>query len=351
MRCAAWSARSTWSPVMRGMCRSSTAQSGSRSRLASRNSRPLAKASASRPEARSSRFSALRTGSSSSTIATYGTIWPLDQVGAPWVIGPRSHWTKVQCLPSLCAQRGQDEVERRPGAGGGGSPQAAVVRADDRARDRKPQAEPARLGRIEGLEELGVLLRREPRAAVAEADLHRAALDVDRAGAHPNPALLGRQARPGGAGVHHQIEHPLLELDPVALDLGQRRGELRHDLDRTRDEVAVDDAEDLVDQLVGVEGLELRFAALEEGAQAPDDLARPLVGGDDVAQDLHQDLGVGRFVADEVLGRLGVAEDRGERLVQLVGDAPGELAEHRDPREVRELEALLARVELDPGAL
>jgi len=42
----------------------------------------------------------------------------------------------------------------------------------------------------------------------------------------------------------------------------------------------------------------------------------------------------------------GHAEDRGERLVQLVGEGAGELAEQRHAREVSELQALLLRLEL-----
>ena len=109
--------------------------------------------------------------------------------------------------------------------------------------------------------------------------------------------------------------------------------------------------EHLAHQLVRVERLELGLAALEQRAQPPDHLARALVGGDDVLQDLREDLRLGGLVGEEVLRRLRVAEDRGERLVQLVGDAAGELAQHRHARKMRELQALLARLELDPGAL
>src|SRR5262249_36186317 len=47
--------------------------------------------------------------------------------------------------------------------------------------------------------------------------------------------------------------------------------------------------------------------------------------------------------------RLGIAENRGQRLLELVGEGAGELAEHRGARQVRELLALIARIGL--GAL
>src|SRR6185369_6161534 len=120
---------------------------------------------------------------------------------------------------ALSAPRGgQHDMEARTLAGSGAAPEAAVMGADDGARDGQPQAEAARLGGIERLEELGVLVRGEPGAAIAEADLHRAVLHVHLAGAHREPALLRGNPGHGIASVDHEVQHHLLKLDPVAVD-------------------------------------------------------------------------------------------------------------------------------------
>jgi len=76
----------------------------------------------------------------------------------------------------------------------------------------------------------------------------------------------------------------------------------------------------------------------------------PIVGGD-VPQDVLQLLGVEAAGGEEPLRRLRVAQDRRERLIDLVGQSAGELAEHRDPAEVRQLLALLVRLALGPPLL
>ena len=48
---------------------------------------------------------------------------------------------------------------------------------------------------------------------------------------------------------------------------------------------------------------------------------------------------IGRVLREEALGRLRVAEDGGERLVQFVRQRAGELAEHGHAREMREFAA------------
>ena len=92
-------------------------------------------------------------------------------------------------------------------------------------------------------------------------------------------------------------------------------------------------ASDFRRDLVEIERLELRFALLQQRAQPADDFAGALVVVHDVVENLA-DLGqIERLLRQEALGRLGVAQDRRQRLVQLVGQRAGELAEHCDARQ------------------
>ena len=65
-----------------------------------------------------------------------------------------------------------------------------------------------------------------------------------------------------------------------------------------------------------------------------------------VAQDRAYLLQVGRLPRQDPLGRLGVAEDGGQGLVQLVGQGPRQLAQDRHARKAGQLVALPRRVQL-----
>ena len=67
---------------------------------------------------------------------------------------------------------------------------------------------------------------------------------------------------------------------------------------------------------------------LEQPAEMPDDFSRPLVFRDDVVEDSPDFPQLHGASFDEPLGRLGVGEDRRQRLLQLVGERSGESA-HR----------------------
>src|SRR4029077_6037034 len=97
-------------------------------------------------------------------------------------------------------------------------------------------------------------------------------------------------------------------------------------------------------QLVHVDRLALRLAPLEQLPQPLDDPGRALVVRDDVAENLANVLRVGPVPREKALRCLRVGEDRAQRLIQLVRQRPGQLAEHRDARQLSELVALLLDV-------
>src|SRR5262245_5509700 len=325
-RRSAFRACSTCRPVMPGMCRSRIRQSSGWSVVAARNSLPLAYVSTWKPDARSSRFKAFRTGSSSSTMATYGTVSLIGAGHGPARNWTKVSWTKVLGGPVLVLQDGKLEEEPRSPPGPRLPPEPAAVRAQDRLGDRQAEADTLRLGGVEGLEHPFVLLGAAARAGVLDAD-HDPALDP--AGAHRQAARRGGARRAHRlAAVHHQVEHHLLQFDAVAVHRRQAGFEVALDLDRAGDQIAAHDVEHFADQRVDLERAELRLAALEQRAQAVDHVACALIGDDDVVQDLGQHLRGPGLVGEEVLRGLRVGEDRGQRLVELVGDAARELAEH-----------------------
>ena len=102
----------------------------------------------------------------------------------------------------------------------------------DRAADRQPHAEPARLRRIEGLEEAGHFGLTEPDPGVLDRDDRpRAIVTVLDGRADDDPTPLPRNLSGGFDRIHQQVQENLLELDPITLDPRQvrRRGRLEDD--------------------------------------------------------------------------------------------------------------------------
>ena len=76
---------------------------------------------------------------------------------------------------------------------------------------------------------------------------------------------------------------------------------------------------------------------LEQSAHPVDDGARALVVLADVGKNGADFVEVRRCVLQEQLRRLRVAQDRAERLIDLVRQRRRELAHHRDAAHVRDL--------------
>ena len=78
--------------------------------------------------------------------------------------------------------------------------------------------------------------------------------------------------------------------------------------------------ERLANQFVDIERLRLHVAALVQRAEAADDLGGAVVVGHDIVADLAQLGEIDVLASEHFLRCLGVAENRGERLIQLVRD-------------------------------
>jgi len=83
----------------------------------------------------------------------------------------------------------------------------------------------------------------------------------------------------------------------------------------------------------------------QQRAHAADHVPGATVVIDDIGQDIFQFVGVERILHENPLCRLGIAQDRHQRLVELVRKRPRKLPDHGDPGQVRQLVALLRGLE------
>src|SRR5206468_5341972 len=91
--------------------------------------------------------------------------------------------------------------------------------------------------------------------------------------------------------------------------------------------VATHEPRDLAHRLVEIESLHLAATLLEKATEPADHVARPLVVLDDVVEDLPHHVEVRRIGAENALAGLGIAQDRGQGLVELMGERSRELSD------------------------
>ena len=231
-----------------------------------------------------------------------------------------------------------------------GCPQPAAVRGDDRARDRQAQAEALRLGGVERLEQL----RRRPAWKPGPRSMKLTCTPAV-VGAACGPIDAGPSARARGhrlRGVHHQVEHHLLELDAVALDRPAGAAQARQRISTPRvirspcAMLSTSRTSSLASSGCNCVSPRLN-SARSRWITSPARWSAEMMSSQDLAP---ASPGRRSLLARKCCAACALRQDRGERLVQLVGDAAGELAEHRHARKVRELHALLVRVEFGARA-
>ena len=224
-----------------------------------------------------------------------------------------------------------------------GDAQLAAMGGHDRGADREAEAQALWLGGEEGLEQHFLLPGADAMAAVRDdhlgplgagprADADEAFHRVERA--HESAALIIRFSSTccswigspsTGARSSNIIEsHARLAADKLGM----------HELQGRRDEA------------VEVEKLGSMLALAQQSAQAADDLAGAVVLLHDVVQHFAQLGEIGLRHRQHAAARLGVGEDRGERLIDLMRDRARKLAQERDPHQMRELATLLLDLDL-----
>ena len=151
-------------------------------------------------------------------------------------------------------------------------------------------------------------------------------------------AAVGREHRL--LGVDDQVEQHLLHLVPVGEDLRQP-GRQRVDDRDVRDALLVGaQRQRLAHDLVHVHHRARRLPLAREGQQVADD-ARGALG---LAEDRLEAAADRRFERARSRQPLGPAQDRGERVVQLVRDAGNRLAERRHLLGLQQLVIDVARL-------
>ena len=108
--------------------------------------------------------------------------------------------------------------------------------------------------------------------------------------------------------------------------------------------VVAEKAHHVLDELVHVHGAPVDLLLAEQGAEPPDDLGGALRVVHDVGQGLDDSRAGRPARVQQAARRLRVRHDRGERLVDLVGERRGELPERRGPQHVSQLLTLPFRL-------
>ena len=209
---------------------------------------------------------------------------------------------------------------------------AAVVLLDDLPAHTQPQAGAAvavlvgQLGREERLEDLPQVLRGDPGTRVGDLDLDRVAV-VALADFEPQAAAVEHRL----AGVDDEVQDDLLDLPRH--DHGRRPAlEALLDLDAVLAQVLLGENQDLLDDGDEVGRLAVGRVVAGEAEHAVDDPGSALAAAQDLLEGLH--LGGGGLAA---AAHLGVVDDRGEDVVELVGDARREFADAAEPLGLQQL--------------
>ncbi len=204
---------------------------------------------------------------------------------------------------------------------------------DDRAADRQADAEPVGLGRVEGLEDPIDGRHVDTGAGIPHEQVHAVAVGARD---HPDPGV----AAGGGAGlngVEREVQDDLPQLQVIAVHDRQVGLELGDDRHTGQRRLVREEADDVVRHRVDVHRRPVEVVFLEQTPHALNHFAGAPVLLDDLLEDLP-DLGRVRMrCRDQPASGLRVAEDGGQRLVQLVCDGGPEFADPRHHVAVREL--------------
>ena len=213
-------------------------------------------------------------------------------------------------------------------------PDIAAALLDETIDHREPKAGPfaERFRRVEGLEHLAHGLGADPDPGVADPD-HRVVAGIDpilaRSLGRGDFDLPCRDGKP--TTVRHGIARVDREVDDGALELigvRQRRPYIRLQVHRHLEALAerpVQEILDAADELVRVEGLRIERLAAREGEQAMRQGRRAVRRS---RRGVHEPLRVVVFprrqpAPEDVHG----ADDAGQHIVEIVREAPGELAD------------------------
>ncbi|MNL01015.1 hypothetical protein D3C87_1214680 [compost metagenome] len=142
--------------------------------------------------------------------------------------------------------------------------------------------------------------------------------------------------------VDDQVEQHLLQFDTIALDVRQAVRQRRLHRGQALGGFATGQFHHLADCRVHVHRLLAGRRLLDQLADAPEHIARPVGVLDDAGQRLPHLVDIGRLRAQPAQPGLGVGHRRRNRLVDLVRDRRRQLSHGRHPVGVRQLGLHLA---------
>ena len=214
-------------------------------------------------------------------------------------------------------------------------PEPPAVRLDDRAGDRQAHAHAVRLGGEERVEDPRERAGGDAGAGVAHGDLD--GLRAVEPRGHADAPIVRARAVERVHAVENEVEQHLLQMHAVATDVRQIARHVHVQLHLPRRRIDPHERRDVAHERAHVEPPRVERLPLEQPAHAVDDVARALVVVADVGKNRADFVEVRRWVLQEELRRLRVAQDRRERLIDLVRQRRRELAHHRDAPRVGDL--------------
>jgi hypothetical protein len=137
--------------------------------------------------------------------------------------------------------------------------------------------------------------------------------------------------------VHDKVDQHLLELDPIAANLGQAGRQLHSHRHGICSELAPNEGYHLPDNLIDVERNHLDFGLLRERPNPADHLASPIGVLDNPFHGTSRSIQIGRVATEPADTGVRIGDHGGKRLVDFVGYRGGEFAERRDACDMGEL--------------
>ena len=138
------------------------------------------------------------------------------------------------------------------------------------------------------------------------------------------------------ASVQQQVQQHLLELYAVAKNFGQLLRHRRVERHLMAGEAAAHEALHFFQERAHRHGLLDGVLLFQQRAKPADELTRALIFRDDVGEDLAYFGEIDVIARKRMLGRLRIAQNGSERLVQLMRHPARQLANYGDTRKVRE---------------
>ena len=174
-----------------------------------------------------------------------------------------------------------------------------------------------------------------PVTGIAHGDLD-GVRSVEQCG-HTDPSILSARPVERIHAVEDEVEKHLLKMHAVATHARQITWHVDVQLHVPSGGVGPHETCDIANEFAHIERPRIEVLPLEQPAHPVDYGARTLVVLADVGEDRADLVEVGRFILHEKLRSLRVAQDRAERLINLMRQRRGELAHHRDAADVSDL--------------